>query len=53
MKDQLTFSDSFYAAAALALELTLVSSDATFKYIPRLKYMPINEYVSSILGESV
>lgn len=49
MRKQLTFFDSFYAATALALGLTLVSSDADFKGVLGLKYMPVSEYVSEVL----
>ncbi|HID90490.1 TPA: PIN domain-containing protein [Candidatus Bathyarchaeota archaeon] len=53
LKKQLTFFDSFYAATALALDATLVSSDTAFEGVPGLKYMPISEYVSEVLGESI
>lgn len=53
MKKQLTFFDSFYAATALALDVTLVSSDTAFGGVLGLKYMPISEYVSEVLGESI
>ena len=53
MKKQLTFFDSFYAATALALNLTLVSSDTAFGGLRGLKYMPISKYVSEVLGESI
>jgi predicted nucleic acid-binding protein len=49
----LTFFDSFYAATALALDLTLVSSNTAFGSVPELKYMPISEYVSKVLGENI
>ena len=53
MKRQLTFFDSFYAATALVLDATLVSSDAAFEGVPGLKYMPVSQYVSEVLGESI
>lgn len=53
MEGQLTFFDSFYAATALVLDATLVSSDAAFEGMPGLKYMSVSEYVSEVLGESV
>lgn len=53
MKGQLTFFDSFYAATALVLDATLVSSDTAFKGVPRLRYMSVDEYVSGVLGESI
>jgi len=45
----LTFFDSFYAATAVASNITLVSSDKRFSNIPNLKFMSINEYVSKVL----
>lgn len=53
MEGQLTFFDSFYAATALVLDATLVSSDVAFEGVPGLKYMSVSEYVSEVLGESV
>jgi predicted nucleic acid-binding protein len=53
MKRQLTFFDSFYAATALVLDATLVSSDAAFEGVPGLKYMPVSQYVSEVLGGSI
>lgn len=50
---QLTFFDSFYAATALVLNATLISSDAAFEGVPGLKYMSVKEYVSEVLGESI
>ena len=45
----LTFFDSFYAATALASDMTLISSDKAFANVPNLKFMSINEYVSKVL----
>jgi len=53
MKKQLTFFDSFYAATALVLDATLVSSDAAFESVPGLKYLSVNRYVSEVLSESI
>ena len=53
MKRKLTFFDSFYAATAMVLDATLVSSDTAFEKVPGLKYMSVNEYVSEVLGERV
>jgi len=39
MKGKLTFFDSFYAATAMVLDATLVSSDAAFKEVAGLRYM--------------
>jgi len=45
----LTFFDSFYAATALAEDMTLISSDKAFAGVPNLKFMSVNEYVSKVL----
>jgi len=46
----LTFFDSFYAATALASDMTLVSSDKAFAKIPNLKFISIDEYLSKVNG---
>ncbi|MFQ5950987.1 MAG: type II toxin-antitoxin system VapC family toxin [Candidatus Geothermarchaeales archaeon] len=50
IEGRLTFFDSFYAATALVLGGTLVSSDEAFRDVPGLKYMHIQECVSDVLG---
>jgi len=53
MKGKLTFFDSFYAATAIVLDATLVSSDTAFKEVAGLRYMSVSDYVSKVLGERV
>lgn len=52
MRGLLTFFDSVYAATALVLDATLVSSDTAFEGLSGLKYMSLDEYVSEVLGGS-